>query len=126
MARLTFEDLYPPLLQLIVAHLNPKPEEARTITPETSMVNDLHADSLDLVELIMDGEEATGVHIPDKDAEQMLNIGDYVRYLVEHQVDETPAKLAEYQAAKAKDLREARKVLGLDEDTAEADAPAAA
>ena len=52
-----------------------------TLTTETDLVNDLHADSLDLVELIMSFEDAFGLTIPDDVALSVKTIGDAVAYL---------------------------------------------
>lgn len=54
------------------------------ITPEASFVEDLNADSLDLVELIMSLEETFDVEIPDEDAEKIQTVGDAMDYLEEH------------------------------------------
>ena len=51
------------------------------ITPSTSFVDDLRADSLDVVEFMMDFEDSAGVTIPDSDYEQIHTIGDAVRYI---------------------------------------------
>jgi len=51
------------------------------VTTTTSFVNDLGADSLDTVELIMEMEDAFGVSIPDEDAEKIQTIGDAVKYV---------------------------------------------
>ena len=54
------------------------------ITREASYVDDLGADSLDTVELVMALEEAFGTEIPDEDAEKIKSIGDTVNYIVSH------------------------------------------
>lgn len=54
---------------------------AEEITMETSMINDLDADSLDAVEIMMALEDEFGVSIPDEEAENFKNIGDIVKYL---------------------------------------------
>ncbi len=54
-----------------------------TITPETSF-EDLNADSLDIVELIMALEEAFDLDIPDEEAEKIRNVGDAVNYITEN------------------------------------------
>jgi acyl carrier protein len=54
------------------------------ITPETSFVNDLGADSLDTVELVMELEEEFDITIPDEDAEQIQTVGQAVKYIEEH------------------------------------------
>jgi len=55
--------------------------EAEKVTPEASFVEDLGADSLDTVELVMAFEEEFGLDIPDEDAEQMRTVGEAVSYL---------------------------------------------
>jgi len=51
------------------------------ITPEASFTNDLGADSLDTVELVMEFEKAFNLQIPDEDAEKISTVGDAVKYL---------------------------------------------
>lgn len=51
------------------------------VTLETSFVNDLGADSLDTVELVMAIEDAFDLNIPDEDAEKIQTVGDAVRYI---------------------------------------------
>ncbi|HCL90336.1 MAG TPA: acyl carrier protein [Candidatus Atribacteria bacterium] len=51
------------------------------ITEDSSFIDDLGADSLDIVELIMAFEEEFDIEIPDEDAEKMKTIGDAVKYL---------------------------------------------
>ena len=55
--------------------------EADKVTLEASFVDDLGADSLDTVELVMAFEEEFGLDIPDEDAEQMRTVGDAVSYI---------------------------------------------
>ncbi|MCI7125128.1 MAG: acyl carrier protein [Agathobaculum sp.] len=55
------------------------------MTMDTKIKEDLGADSLDIVEMIMDVEENFGVKIPDEDAVQMSTIGDIVKYIEEKQ-----------------------------------------
>ncbi len=55
------------------------------VSREASFVNDLGADSLDTVELVMALEEAFGTEIPDEDAEKIKTIGDTVNYVMAHQ-----------------------------------------
>ena len=58
-------------------------DESRVV-PSASFTDDLDADSLDLVELIMSIEEEFGVNIPDEDAERIATVGDALTYLNEH------------------------------------------
>ncbi|MCK4908344.1 MAG: acyl carrier protein [Planctomycetes bacterium] len=51
------------------------------ISPETSFVNDLGADSLDTVELVMEMEDAFGTSIPDEEAEKIQTVGDAIKYI---------------------------------------------
>ncbi len=60
--------------------------EADKVTTNASFVDDLGADSLDTVELIMAFEEEFGIDIPDEDAEKMRTVGDAVAY-IEQQAD---------------------------------------
>lgn len=53
------------------------------ITPEASFTNDLGADSLDTVELIMEFEKAFGITIPDEAAEKIATVGDAISYIEE-------------------------------------------
>ena len=55
--------------------------EASQVTTEASFTNDLGADSLDTVELVMEFEKAFNLQIPDEDAEKISTVGDAVRYL---------------------------------------------
>jgi len=55
--------------------------EESQITPEASFTNDLGADSLDIVELVMGFESAFSVSIPDEDAEKIGTVGDAIKYL---------------------------------------------
>ena len=54
------------------------------IAKETSFINDLGADSLDTVELIMEFEDAFDMNIPDEDAEKIRTVGDAIKYIEEH------------------------------------------
>jgi len=54
------------------------------ISRETSFVNDLNADSLDTVELIMELEDAFETSIPDEEAEKIQTVGQAIDYIVEH------------------------------------------
>ena len=54
------------------------------IAESSSFIEDLGADSLDTVELIMQLEDAFGIQIPDEDAEKISTVGDAVKYIEEH------------------------------------------
>lgn len=68
--------------EIIVNELGVEPEK---VTEDASFVEDLGADSLDTVELVMAFEEAFDIEIPDEDAEKLQTVGDAMRYLKEHQ-----------------------------------------
>ena len=54
------------------------------VTMEASFIDDLGADSLDIVELVMDLEEEFDMEIPDSDAEKVVTVSDVVEYIKEH------------------------------------------
>ncbi|MEN8181472.1 MAG: acyl carrier protein [Myxococcota bacterium] len=66
--------------ELIVEQLGVSRDE---VVPEASFIDDLGADSLDIVELVMAMEEEFDVEIPDDDAEKIQSIGDAISYLKE-------------------------------------------
>jgi acyl carrier protein len=55
--------------------------DAEKVTPEASFVEDLGADSLDTVELVMAFEEEFGMEIPDEEAEKLRTVGDAITYI---------------------------------------------
>jgi acyl carrier protein len=55
--------------------------EAEKVTPTASFIEDLGADSLDIVELVMQMEEEFDLDIPDDDAEKLKTVGDVVKYI---------------------------------------------
>jgi len=55
--------------------------DAAQVTPEASFTNDLGADSLDTVELVMEFEKAFNIQIPDEDAEKITTVGDVINYV---------------------------------------------
>lgn len=69
------------VIEIIVEQLKVSPEE---VTLEASFIDDLGADSLDLVELIMAMEEEFGLEISDEDAEKIQTVQDAVNYISEH------------------------------------------
>jgi acyl carrier protein len=58
--------------------------EESEVTPTASFTNDLGADSLDTVELIMEFEKAFGITIPDEAAEKISTVGDAITYIEEN------------------------------------------
>jgi len=67
--------------KIIVDQLGVEEDE---VTQEASFIEDLGADSLDIVELIMALEEEFGIEIPDEDAEKIATVKDAVSYIQEH------------------------------------------
>ena len=63
---------------IIVEQLGVNPEQ---VTTTASFIEDLGADSLDTVELVMAFEEEFSVEVPDEDAEKLLTVGDVVKYI---------------------------------------------
>jgi acyl carrier protein len=57
------------------------------VTPEAKFIDDLGADSLDTVELVMALEEEFGIEIPDEDAEKIATVQDAIAYIGEHKKD---------------------------------------
>ena len=62
--------------------------DANEVTSEASFIDDLGADSLDTVELIMAFEEEFGLEIPDEEAEKLTTVGDALNYLKTKQTEE--------------------------------------
>lgn len=74
-------DIEQKVKDIIVQQLGVDPEKVK---PEATFTDDLGADSLDTVELIMAFEEQFGVEIPDEAAEKIRSVGDAIAYLKEH------------------------------------------
>ena len=70
--------------EIIVEQLGVNAEQ---VTPDASFIDDLGADSLDTVELIMAFEEEFGKEIPDEDAEKLSSVGKVLEYLTEKGLD---------------------------------------
>jgi len=71
-------DLFEEIRETICEQLKAKPEEVKL---ETSFIDDLGADSLDSIQLVMALEEKFNIEIPDEDAEGMNTVADVVRYI---------------------------------------------
>jgi acyl carrier protein len=67
---------------IIVEQLGVKPDQ---VTPEAKFIEDLGADSLDTVELVMALEEEFGIEVPDEQAEKLQSVGDVTKYIEESQ-----------------------------------------
>ena len=67
---------------IIVEQLGVNPEQ---VTPTASFIEDLGADSLDIVELVMAFEEEFSVEVPDEDAEKLQTVGDVIKYIEDKQ-----------------------------------------
>ena len=70
------------VIGIIVEKLGVDEEEVK---PEASFTNDLGADSLDTVELIMEFEKEFGISIPDDQAEKIATVGDAIKYIADKQ-----------------------------------------
>ena len=64
--------------EIIAKQLGVKVEE---VTPQATFIDDLGADSLDTVEIVMALEEEFKIEIPDEDAEKMTNVGEAIKYI---------------------------------------------
>ncbi|MBV1704896.1 MAG: acyl carrier protein [Hyphomicrobiales bacterium] len=67
--------------KIVVEHLG---VDAEKVVPTANFIEDLGADSLDTVELVMAFEEEFGVEIPDDQAEHIVTVGDAVKFLEQH------------------------------------------
>ena len=75
------EEVFNKVKDIVVENLN-VPETP--VNMEASFIDDLGADSLDVVELIMSLEEGFDIEIPDSDAEKVVTVGDVVDYIKDH------------------------------------------
>ena len=75
-------DIFEKVRKIIADKLDIEPDK---ISPDASFLDDLGADSLDIVELIMELEEEFNLEIPDEDAEKIRTVADAVTYIEEHQ-----------------------------------------
>ena len=75
------EEVFDKIKEIIVEQLG---VAENSVTEEASFIDDLGADSLDIVELIMALEEEFDTEIPDADAEKIVTVGDVVDYIKDH------------------------------------------
>lgn len=75
------KEIFQKLKSIVVEQLGVNDEN---VTMEATFVDDLAADSLDIVELVMNIEEEFDLEIPDSDNEKIVTIGDVVKYIEEH------------------------------------------
>lgn len=78
---MTQEEIFEKVKGIIVEQLG---VTETSVTTEASFIDDLGADSLDIVELVMALEEEFDMEIPDTDAEKVVTVGDVVEYIKEH------------------------------------------
>lgn len=76
------QDIEAKVKEIIVEQLGVDPQE---VTPNASFVNDLGADSLDTVELVMALEEKFNIQIPEEEAEKIQTVGQAIEYIKTHQ-----------------------------------------
>jgi len=79
---MTEQEVFDKIVSLIADKFEVEPS---TITKETSFSKDLDADSIDLVEFVLELEDAFGSEIPDDDAEKITTVGEAVNYISSHQ-----------------------------------------
>lgn len=72
------EEIFEKVKEVVTEQLN---VDESTVTEEASFIDDLGADSLDIVELVMALEESFGISIPDEEAESIKTVGDAVSYI---------------------------------------------
>ena len=75
------EDVAKKVKEIVVEQLGVNPDE---VTDEASFIDDLGADSLDTVELVMALEEAFDLEVPDEEAEKLTTVGAAVKYIEEN------------------------------------------
>lgn len=75
------EEIFEKVKQIIIDGLG---VDEKLVKEEATFIDDLSADSLDIVELVMSLEEEFGIEIPDTEAEKIVTVGDVVKYIKEH------------------------------------------
>jgi len=80
MANQVDQDIVSEVKKMVASQLGKSEDE---ITPESSFIEDLGADSLDLVELIMSMEDKFGLEIADEDAEKIVTVQDAINFIME-------------------------------------------
>lgn len=75
-------DIFEKVKEVTAEQLEIEPE---AVTLDAAFIDDLEADSLDIVELMMELEETFDIEIPDEDAEKISTVGDIVEYIKERQ-----------------------------------------
>lgn len=78
-------DIFAQVKEIIVQQLGVEEDQ---VSMSASFIEDLQADSLDIVELVMALEERFGIQIPDEDAEKITTVGDAVDYIKENLKDD--------------------------------------
>ncbi|OGD72225.1 MAG: acyl carrier protein [Candidatus Coatesbacteria bacterium RBG_13_66_14] len=78
---MTYEEIEAKVKEIVVNELS---VDADQVTPDAAFVDDLGADSLDTVELVMKLEEEFDMEIPDEDAAGIRTVGDAIKYLQDH------------------------------------------
>ena len=72
------ENIVEKVTEIIVEQLSVTADQ---VTPESKMIEDLGADSLDAVELVMAVEEEFGIEVPDEEAETLISVGDIISHV---------------------------------------------
>jgi len=80
MSEKEMQDVLAKVKEMVASQLGKSEDE---ITPESSFIEDLGADSLDLVELIMSMEDEFGLEISDEDAESIITVQDAINFIME-------------------------------------------
>lgn len=78
------ENIQEKVTEIIVEQLGVTADQVK---PESKMIEDLGADSLDAVELVMAVEEEFGIEVPDEEAEKLISVGDIISHVEKAQAD---------------------------------------